>query len=101
MKPVFEKEKLSYFDLTLLTSLMEQQKNKENLVNLDPNKIESNVQVSKFKSISQLFQNARKVAKGQRGLKETIQKEQKMKEVMKEVVSDKTSSQGGTKIVPK
>ena len=97
MKPVFEKEKLSYFDLTLLTSLMEQQKNKENLVNLDPNKIESNVQVSKFKSISQLFQNARKVAKGQRGLKETIQKEQKMKEV----VSDKTSSQIGTKIVPK
>jgi hypothetical protein len=43
MKPVFEKEKLSYFDLTLLTSLMEQQKNKENLVNLDPKKIESNV----------------------------------------------------------
>ena len=97
MKPVFEKEKLSSFDLTLLTSLMEQQKNKENLVNLDPNKIESNVQVSEFKSISQLFQNARKVAKGQRGLKETLQKEQKMKEV----VSDKTSSQGGTKIVPK
>ena len=97
MKPVFEKEKLSYFDLTLLTSLMEQQKNKENLVNLDPKKIESNVQVSEFKSISQLFQSARKVAKGQRGLKETIQKAQKMKEV----VSDKTSTQGGTKIVPK
>ena len=97
MKPVFEKEKLSYFDLTLLTSLMEQQKNKENLVNLDPKKIESNVQVSEFKSISQLFQNARKVAKGSRGLEETIQKAQKMKEV----VSDKTSTQGGTKIVPK